>query len=362
MDEANSLSNSVTKLAERLGCKWEAIDKARSDAMVARVKLRDLVNNPGDRVLSDGCSVVVFGSVARGEKTSGSDIDWSLLIDGPVDPEHRSVLHLIENGIQDTFKSPDPAGSFGEMVFSHDIIHQIGGQKDTNSNITRRILLLSESCAIGSSEAYDRVLRSVLKRYLEDDVSRTKGSSKRQYNIPRFLLNDVVRYWRTMAVDYAHKRRARAGLGWATRNVKLRFSRKLIFVSGMLTCFSCHLDPMKEDGRNLCGQSEIQLSTVNHLMEYTQMSPLEVLAEALLKYASDETARDAMGAYDEFLGCIDDGGKRKHLDSLDPELSDADPLFQEMRKQSHGFQESLTKLFFDEYDELRVLTRKFGVF
>ncbi len=42
------------------------------------------------------------------------------------------------------------------MAFSHDIIHQIGGQDDTNKNTTQRILLLLESCAIGQrTDAFD---------------------------------------------------------------------------------------------------------------------------------------------------------------------------------------------------------------
>jgi len=37
------------------------------------------------------------------------------------------------------------------MAFRHDIIHQIGGQNDTNKNTNHRILLLLESRAIGKN-------------------------------------------------------------------------------------------------------------------------------------------------------------------------------------------------------------------
>lgn len=39
---------------------------------------------------SEDASVVVFGSVGRGEVTDASDVDWTLLVDGPADPQPRS--------------------------------------------------------------------------------------------------------------------------------------------------------------------------------------------------------------------------------------------------------------------------------
>ena len=39
------------------------------------------------RLTGEDTSIVVFGSLARSELTSGSDLDWVLLVDGFADPE-----------------------------------------------------------------------------------------------------------------------------------------------------------------------------------------------------------------------------------------------------------------------------------
>jgi hypothetical protein len=255
---------------------------------------------------------------------------------------------------------PNPLGTFGKMAFSHSIIHQIGGGADTNENTTQRVLLLLESKAIGNDEAYKRVTSNVLNRYLDDDISfLTSGGN--EYKVPRFLLNDIVRYWRTMCVDYASKHRERQGQGWALRNAKLRLSRKLIFVSGLLACFSCRLQRIRGEGL-LFDQPETLRPLLSHLMGYVSRTPLEILAGGLKEYGKPTTAVSVIDAYEAFLALVDDGEKRDNLKKLASMHARSDPTFNEVRKVSQEFQNGLTSFFFDEHDELAKLTREYGVF
>jgi len=69
-----------------------------------------------------------------GRDTSGSDIDWTLLIDGSADPKHYDLFKKIGSVIEALAPKPEgPEGTFGKMVFSHALIHDIGGEDDTSS-------------------------------------------------------------------------------------------------------------------------------------------------------------------------------------------------------------------------------------
>jgi predicted nucleotidyltransferase len=142
---------------------------------------------------SEDCSLVVSGSLARDEFTPGSDIEWTFLIDGQADPDVIEILPRIVGVVEKVAgKQPGREGTFGAMAFSHNLVHQIGGEDDTNRNTTRRILLLLESIAIGRSEAYERVIKSVLRRYISEDDGFRQGHGKT--HVPRFLQNDFARY------------------------------------------------------------------------------------------------------------------------------------------------------------------------
>jgi hypothetical protein len=137
----------LDQLQARLGARWISIEKARADTAVWRANLSREFSQHG----SPDTSLVVFGSVARGEVTSGSDLDWILLVDGQSFPQHKAQEQEIARRVQSgPWPPPGRSGVFGRMVGSHDLVHNIGGEDDLNSNPTRRVLLLLESYPVGS--------------------------------------------------------------------------------------------------------------------------------------------------------------------------------------------------------------------
>jgi predicted nucleotidyltransferase len=340
----------------------------REAALKTREELDQLLSSEIPGYTSEDTSLVVFGSLARGEWTSGSDLDWTYLIDGGANSDHLLIAQRIQKLLEENeenkakFRPPSPTGTFGNMAFSHDIIHQIGGQNDTNKNTTQRILLLLESCAIGKrTDAHERVLRGVINRYLDEDSHPLTPDSK-NYRVPRFLLNDIVRFWRTMAVDFASKQRDRAGKGWGLRNAKLRMSRKLIFASGLLVCFSANLDPDLQTKISTDKKDGIKLTLVQHIRDYVRLTPLEILAKSMDRYGVPQSiAKDLFDAYTEFLKVLSDEKSRAALENLRSADSREDLTFREIRKISGVFEHTLDHIFF-ENKQIAPLTRKYGVF
>lgn len=354
------------RLCERLGEDFPAIRDARQKSSEACARLRGLARNGGVTenhavVTPPDTTLVVFGSLARGDFTAASDTDWTLLIDSPADPHHRSCAHEFDQRVAGAgFTKPGPAGVFGSMSFSHDLVHKIGGEHDSNTNLTQRVLLLFESASIARPEVHMRVVRNVLRRYIDYERSFLADTG-RKYKVPRFLLNDLVRFWRTMAVDYVCKRWERGDEGWALRNMKLRFSRKLLFVSGLLTCFSCYLDKVvPREERFFRDQQEAARQVLGH-MAGKLMAPLEVLSDVLANRTREETALRVLRAYDCFTEAMGDD-RREHLASLSPEASYADVVFNELRTHSHDFNAGLTAMFHDDDRDLAELMRKYGAF
>lgn len=350
-------NSALNALAAKVDREWTHIRDAVAASEVERGRLVD-VSGPH---LPEDASFVVFGSLARGEFTVGSDLDWTLLIDGRARRDHpEAVRKLSQALVEAEVRKPGPSGVFGNLAFSHPILHQIGGQDDSNRNTTQRILLLLESEAVVGAEAHERLVELILDRYVCDD----RGLIFTRRDAPlvtRVLLNDISRYWRTLTIDFVQKQGERND-GWALRNIKLRLSRKLIFISGLIACFSLEL--YGERGSFMVDGRVSPERALPFLRQQLRKTPLESLAEVCLRpEVRPETVHALFDTYDAFLGGLDDPERREALKRLTEEEIGRSEVFRDMSRLARRFQnEGVSSLFFADDPLLRELIITYGVF
>jgi predicted nucleotidyltransferase len=349
----------IELLEKALGCRWQHLEEARHESIALKKRLSDKIL--GIQV-NDETSIITYGSLARNEFTKHSDIDWTLLVDGKVSSEHRKIGREANNIVKsECSKAVGRENTFGGISYSHDLVHKIGGNEDTNKNTTQRILILLESYPLGNNKAYDRVKREVLCRYVKEDW----GIWNTQIKVPRFLLNDIARYWRTMCVDFAYKRRDRDNEEWALKTLKLRFSRKLIYVSGLLSCFSCISDiTLAHQLRSINDVEEQRELIIDHLAQITSHSPLDIFSEMILPHEDlYNAAKVVMDSYNDFVGILSDNEYRLHLKELSPIETNTDKFYNETRELGHKFQDGLDEIFLSDNSSMFFsLTKKYGVF
>ncbi|MEP0953187.1 MAG: hypothetical protein ABJG96_14705 [Paracoccaceae bacterium] len=168
----------------------------------------------------------VNGSVARRETTSGSDVDLFFLgLDEAELTSLQSKQDIYRARLRDAeIKMPAHGGVFDEPLLANELCETIGGDDDTNLFITRRMLFLLEGEWIYNQAAFEALRSGLICRYVAEDLSDEK--------IALFLLNDIIRYWRTICVDFEHKTQD-VHKPRAIRNIKLRFSRMLLYFAGV---------------------------------------------------------------------------------------------------------------------------------
>jgi predicted nucleotidyltransferase len=341
----------IKSFIQKHGLELKAMTSCESASQEVRKTLRSFYHA---EPFSSDLDLVVFGSIFRNEFTQGSDVDWTLLIDGQADARHLNEAKFIEKKIiEKKLGTPSPAGAFGSTTISHDLIHYIGGENDTNQNITRRVLLLLESEKIIFSPiqtdgtAYDRVVNGVLEQYVNHDSGLQPG----KLTIPKFLFNDIVRFWRTMCVDFANKQKDQGGQKWAMRNIKLRMSRKMLFVKGMLMCFSqqrIHANPS---------------DTILALRDMVKLSPFELLLSLQDNFElEDQDLINLFILYDKFLSSLNDPVKREHLTNLGMNDAFADADYKELKTVGDEFKKTLDQIFIKKEGKLSNLTLKYGIF
>jgi hypothetical protein len=260
-----------------------------------------------------------------------------VLFEGSLRPKAKPQVSRVADALGG--RPPGTEETFGKQVWLADLRDKIGRDGDSNANLTRRMLFVFESVPLCGDETYVQARRALLQGYLDANV--------KDHRPPRFLLNDLIRYWRTIAVDFESKMRARKGQGWGLGNAKLRLSRKALFAGSLLPVLECY--------RYAAGDM------LGYLEQRVSLPPLDRIADAFVDHAAVDTGARALAAYDEFLSILDDGEQRRELQELDVRQGRSSPVFARVAELGKQFESGLLSLLFDDL-ELRRWVREYIVF
>ena len=273
-----------------------------------------------DKFGSDRRIVIgVNGSVARREMTSSSDVDLFFLVsDFDLSKKiAKQMQQLYINALQsEGIKMPAQGGVFEKPIRYSRLVSNIGGEKDTNIYITRRMLYLLESECVFNQEKYETLRLELIKRYVSRDLKNEK--------ICLFLLNDVVRYWRTICIDFEHKT-ADGDKPRAIRLIKLRFSRMLLYFAGVAAI-----------------SRAVYMSPKNKRKKLAKLFAIPPVKRLEVIFGRNRCAC-ALSIYATFLDRIDKSDYREKLEMPGSKGLDTDQ-FEELEKLARDFKETLLDL------------------
>lgn len=241
--------------------------------------------------------VYATGSYGRLEGWTESDVDLFFLYDGDDDTDRfswitftRLAACLVDATEAMGFPPFSGDGRYLEVLYVREMEQVLGSPDDDSTNaFTARMLLLLESQPVYNPELYASLLERIVGFYYRDFADHADGF------VPGFLINDILRFWRTLTLNYEHHRRQLQDLAGeelrakkassALKNYKLKVSR-------MATCYSM-IANLSSEPRPVTAETVLQLC---------RMTPAERLARLGDRADGAQDLADRLAqAYEEFL-------------------------------------------------------------
>lgn len=210
-------------------------------ATYSRVRLEELRNRLAGILATSGLadlSVFCAGSYARLEASEHSDIDLFFVYGTEeVVRKHKRTDELmmfasiIEIAKAMNFPAFSNDGEYLKTFHCSDVLIHLGSRDDDGLNLfTLRMLMLLESHCLLGDETFANVQGEVVRAYYRDYPDHQDTFQ------PRFLINDIGRFWKTLLLNYEHKRNQPTEdeivkNKQKVKNFKLKYSR-------MTTCFA----------------------------------------------------------------------------------------------------------------------------
>lgn len=272
------------------------IEARRADSAARLHSLRQNLKPHLDGALPEGAkekiAIYATGSLARLEANLHSDLDAFFYVLGTQENDRLDTVdevkvfhNVIECSASCNFPDFSNGGEYLHFQYLDDVVHNIGSRQDDYINgLTSRMLLILESSYLYNEETFRFAKSKIIDRYFVDFHDHSRDFR------PIFILNDVLRFWRTLCLNYEHGREWRKddGLDRARghlKNLKLRFSRLLICYSFVASLLSRGPALSSED--------------VTLISDHTPLGRLLALKEASSSYAP--AIDTLMSEYEWFL-------------------------------------------------------------
>ncbi len=211
-----------------------------------------IAGNPD--IVADTC-IYATGSYGRFEASRYSDLDLFFVRQGS---EKKNAISVVEKSLTDAavvkacrkLKFPEftKGGIYLQVHYLDDILNLLGGHEDDYRNLfTARMLLLLESVSIFNEGIYNKAIGEIIDSYFRDYHDHEKDF------LPIFLVNDIQRFWRTLCLNFEHRRNRGGDISDYQKNrshlanFKLKFSRLLICYSMIISIMAIKgaIDPQK---------------------------------------------------------------------------------------------------------------------
>lgn len=273
-----------------------------------------------EEMKNQNVSVVVAGSFGRLEASSESDLDFMIISETHLEPnEEKQVIATIRK-VASSFqlRLPNPEGVFSSSIILEQMLQNVGGRLDDLVSLAQRMLLLMEARPIYNERTYKTAVDHILRKYLELVIQDPRKEAL-------FLLNDVIRYLRSICVNYQFQFWKEEDK-WVIRNVKLRHSR-IIMYAGLLLL--------------IMNASKNQHDKLTYLSSKIPLTPIEKVAH-VYSDNGDPSIDRVLGPYDVFLRKISDPQVRG---ALQAEYDDRylNSQYADLRVNSDALQVELTR-------------------
>lgn len=294
-----------------------------SEATLAKIRQHLLDVPPAPDLGID--VLAVAGSLARREASSLSDIDLIITTTEQTNDAGADAIVKWREELCEALgiDAPNPHGVFHHPINRASLVSIAGASNERYDHTSKRILFLLESAPVSNETAYGALLDQVIDRYAEDVASDPSKNFV-------FLLNDVVRYFRLLCVNYQQVKTETPDGKWPLRNIKLRHSRVLMYFSmiaalGLLS-------------RERCADK------VDALKLLVRMPPLKRLFVSY-KMADDNCFYRVAGLYDTFIALLSKQKTRAALMAVDYETRYASSIFSQLKANSDAFAAELMRFY-----------------